>query len=100
MPLREPNMKIRHVTYTKDNGEKSNRLVAVVAEPKDNYLCYDITDFSTEEAKMFRHYLESIEVYREETFAEFEVITGKKISTLWRSFKPGGIEWEVDDDTV
>ena len=93
-------MKIRRMTYTKDNGEVSDRLVAVVAEPKDNYLCYDISDFTHEEITMFHHYLESVEVYREETLKEFEDITGKKVSSLWRSFKPGGIEWIEDNDII
>ena len=86
------------MTYTKDNGEVSNRLIVVVAEPKDNYLCYDISNFTDEEIRMFQHYLDSIDQYREETFAEFEDITGKKISSLWRSFKPGGITWDERDD--
>ena len=90
-------MKIRRMTYTKDNGDISNRIVAVVAEPKDNYLAYDISDFSEEEIKMFTHYLESVDTYREETLKEFEDITGKKISNLWRSFKPGGVKWKDND---
>lgn len=93
-------MKIRRMTYTKDNGEVSNRLVIVVAEPKDNYLTYDISDFTDEEIKMIRHYLTSIDEYREETLKEFEDITGKKISSLWRSFKPGGVEWDEKDDFI
>lgn len=100
MPSRELNMKIRRMTYTKDNGEVSNRLVVVVSEPKENYLTYDISDFTDEEIRMFRHYLDSIENFREETFLEFEDITGKKISSLWRSFKPGGVEWDEKDDFI
>lgn len=93
-------MKIKRMTYTKDNGEVSNRLVVVVAEPKDNFLTYDISDFTDEELRMFEHYLESIDEYRQETFNEFEDITGRKISSLWRSFKPGGIEWDERDDFI
>jgi NADH:ubiquinone oxidoreductase subunit D len=86
--------------YTKDNGERSNRLVAVVAEPKDNYLCYDVSSFSQKELEMFKHYLNSIDTYREETLKEFEDVTGIKISSLWRSFKPGGVEWDEKDDFI
>ncbi len=91
-------MKIKRMVYTKDNGERSHRLVAIVSEPKENYLTYDLSEFTSEEIMMFKHYMESVDNYREETFAEFEDVTGKKISSLWRSFKPGGIEWiEVND---
>lgn len=93
-------MKIKRMTYTKANGDVSHRTVAVIAEPKDNYLCLDISDFTDEEVKMFEHYLSAIEVYREETYNEFEDITGKKISDLWRSFKPEGVEWEVRNDII
>jgi hypothetical protein len=81
------------MTYTKANGEVSDRLVAIVSEPKENYLTYDISDFSEAETRMFKHYLDSIEQYRGDTLTEFEDVTGKKISSLWRSFKPEGIEW-------
>ena len=83
--------------YTKADGEVSYRLVGVVSEPRENYLTYDLSDFTSEEVMMLRHYVDSIENFREETLKEFEDITGHKISTLWRSFKPEGIEWIEDD---
>ena len=90
-------MKIKQMTYTKDSGEVSHRRIVIVAEPKENYLAYDVTGFSDEHLKMFKYYMESIETYREETLKEFEDVTGVKISSLWRSFKPGGIEWVEDN---
>ena len=98
MPSRELNMKIKRMVYTKDSGEVSKRRVVVVSEPRENYLTYDISDFSDNHVEMFQHYLESIEAYREETLKEFEDITKIKVSSLWRSFKPGGIEWIEDSD--
>lgn len=89
-------MKIKHMKYTKADGEVSHRLVGVVSEPRENYLTYDLSDFTGEEVTMLRHYVDSIENFKEETLKEFEDITGHKISTLWRSFKPGGIEWIED----
>lgn len=93
-------MKIKRMQYTKDNGEVSNRLVVVVAEPKDNYLCYDISNFKDDEIRMLEHFLEAIEEYRNDTLLEFEDVTGIKINTLWRSFKPTGIEWDHKDDFI
>ena len=93
-------MKIKRMTYTKDNGEVSNRLVIVVSEPREHYLTYDISDFTDEEIRMINHYLDSINEYREETLKEFEDITGKKIASLWRTFKAKGIQWDERDDFI
>ena len=38
--------------------------------------------------------LEEVEIYRNETMAEFEAVSDVKINSLWRSFKPGGIDWK------
>ena len=87
-------MKIRHMMYTKDTtGETSYRLVVVVAEPRENYLCYDVTDFSEEDLNRLEEVLDEAVEYREDALRSFEYVTGKKINKLWRSFKPGGIEW-------
>ena len=86
-------MKLRRFTYTKDNGDISERIVIVVLEPRENYLVYDVSSFTEKELETFQNYLESVEVYRDETLQEFEQKTGKKVSTLWRSFKPRGITW-------
>ena len=91
-------MKIKRMVYTKDNGDMSNRIVVIVSEPREHYLTYDISSFTEQEIAMFEHYLKSIEDFRAETFAEFEDITGKKVNALWRSFKPGGIEWVEGND--
>lgn len=92
------NMKIKRMTYTKDNGEVSRRAVIVISAPRDNYLCYDITNIGEKERKILEHYLDSIDVYRDETFEELKSITGIRQNALWRSFKPEGIEWEKDND--
>lgn len=91
-------MKIRKMVYTKDSGDISLRRIVIVSEPRENYLTYDISDFTSEQTAMFKHYLESIDAYREETLKEFQDVTGIKISGLWRSFKPGGIEWVEEND--
>ena len=88
------------MTYTKDSGEVSERDVVVVSAPRENYLCYDITNLDDNERTILKHYLDSIEVYREETFEELKSITGIRLNALWRSFKPGGIEWGHEDDTL
>ena len=91
-------MKIKHMKYTKDSGKVSERDVLIVSAPRDNYLCYDVTSLDENERIILKHYLDSIEVYRDETFEELKSITGIRQSNLWRSFKPGGIEWEIEDE--
>jgi hypothetical protein len=91
-------MKIKRMVYTKDNGDISTREVIVVSAPRENYLVYDVTKLSEDQVKILLHYLNSIEEYREETFAELASVTGIRQNALWRSFKPGGIEWETEDE--
>ena len=90
--------KIKSMTYTKDNGEVSERDIIVVSAPRDNYLCYDVTELSKEERAVLAHYLHSIDGFIEETFAELTSITGIRREKLWRSFKPGGIQWKEFDE--
>jgi uncharacterized membrane protein YvbJ len=90
--------KIKRMTYTKDNGDVSEREVIVVSAPKENYLVYDVSKLNDEERKFLLHYLDSIDAYRDETFAELTSVTGIRQTSLWRSFKPGGIEWEQEDE--
>jgi len=85
---------VRNFTYRKDNGETSKRSGVVVSTPRDTTLMYDVSKFDENQARLFTSLLETIENYRDETLAEFEAITGIKINSLWRSFKPGGIDWE------
>lgn len=91
-------MKIKSMTYTKESGEVSNRDVIIVSAPRENYLCYDVTKLDDKERGMLIHYLDSIEAYRDETFAELKSVTGIRQNALWRSFKPGGIEWDKEND--
>jgi hypothetical protein len=86
--------KVKRFTYTKDSGETSNRLAIVVSKPRKNYLMYDVTDLNYDEIEYFRSMLAEIEGYRTQAELDFEKVTGKKVPTFWRSFKPEGIEWE------
>ena len=90
-------MKIKSMVYTKENGEESNRDIIVVSAPRDNYLVYDVTKLNEKEREILLHYLDSIESYRDETFAELTSVTGIRQNALWRSFKPEGIKWITED---
>ena len=85
---------IRYMTYTKDSGEVSQRKVIEVSKPRDNYLVYDVTKLTEDETAYFEKILQELEEDRNEAFGEFEAVTGIKINSLWRSFKPGGIDWK------
>ena len=86
-------MKIRRFTYTKENKDVTNRYVVVISEPKENFLVYDMSDLTEDQIDYFLEAIQKSEDYREEALKEFEDVTGIKVNSLWRSFKPGGIEW-------
>jgi hypothetical protein len=84
---------IKQMSYTKANGDISDREVIVVSAPKVNYLVYDVSKLSATDREILVDMLAELDTYRDEAFAEFEKLTGIKQSSLWRSFKPEGIEW-------
>ena len=89
---------IKRMTYTKDNGEASTSDVIVVSAPRENYLVYDVSKLDEKLQGWLIKYLEEIEQYREDTFAELTSLTGIRQSNLWRSFKPEGIEWDKGNE--
>lgn len=90
--------KTRRMYYTKASGEKSMRDIIIVSRPRDNFLCYDVSNLTEDQLKYLEAALAEIEVYRTECMNEFEDVTGIKQNALWRSFKPEGIEWETEDE--
>ena len=88
------------MTYTKDSGDVSQRAVIVVARPRDNYLMYDVSKLSDEAVEALVNAVKMAEEYRDNCIADFELVTGIKQASLWRSFKPGGVEWETEDDEI
>ena len=88
------NLKIKSMGYTKDNGDFSRRRVIVVSEPKENYLMYDVSKLTDSELEYLTEALTEIEQTRTDCLQEFEDVTKIKLNRLWRSFKPGGINWE------
>lgn len=86
-------MKIKNFTYTKDSGEVSERTVLVIAEPKTNYLMYDVSKLEPEDIEALRDIFDNVEEIRDELLRDFEDNTGIKLNSLWRSFKPEGIAW-------
>ena len=93
-------MKIRHMVYTKNNGDTTQRVVAVISEPRENYLTLDLSKLTSDEIMYLKKLEDSVVDFREECYTEFEEVTGHKISSLWRSFKPEGIEWVTENDEV
>ena len=91
---------IRTMKYTKANGEASTRQVIVVSNPKENYLMYDVSKLTEKELQVLQEALKQTEEFRDNAIADFELLTGIKQASLWRTFKPEGIEWEQEDDTV
>lgn len=91
---------IRTMRYTKDSGEVSTRQVVVVSNPRSNYLVYDVSNLSEKELEILQDALNQSEEFRNNAIADFELLTGIKQSSLWRSFKPEGIEWITEDDSI
>ena len=84
---------ISYVRYTKINGEESDRDIIVVSNPRENYLVYDVSKMSEVDRNLLLDVLKQIEEFRDNAIADFELLTEIKQSSLWRSFKPGGIDW-------
>lgn len=91
-------MKIRRMTYTKDSGDRSDRIIAVMSEPRQNLLAWDLTSLNPFDIDILHDTILEIETYRQECYRDFEDKTGIKLDSLWRSFKPEGIEWTTEDD--
>lgn len=85
---------IREFTYTKDNGEVSERKTIVISSPRQNYLVYDVTNLSREDLFTLNEALALADECRENCLKDFELLTKIKVASLWRSFKPEGIEWK------
>jgi len=85
---------LRYMTYTKADGDISERNVIVVSRPRKTFLVYDTTKLSNEEVNILLKCLDIIEEQRDNAMKDFELLTGLKQGSLWRSFKPEGIEWD------
>ena len=85
---------VKSFTYTKDNGDVSERTAIVISQPRQNYLVYDVSKLTQDQIFNLLEALDEIDECRNHVIKIFEDMTGIKESTLWRSFKPDGIEWK------
>jgi len=90
-------LKIKGFTYTKDSGEQSHRLAAIMSEPYPHYRMLDLSELSVEEVSLVRSVLEEIDDFRQARMDDLSDMLGQNVNYLWRSFKKEGIEWEQDD---
>ena len=88
----------KYMTYTKANGDRTLRQVLVVSPPRGNYLVYDVTNLSDRNIDTLRDCMTEADTKRDTVMKTFEVLTGIKEESLWRSFKPEGIEWDNEDE--
>ncbi len=87
-------METKRFTYTKDNGEVSERNAIIMAKPRTNYLVLDISKTDPQAYDDLINTFEEVEDYKQERIQVWEKFWGLKFNDLWRSFKPEGIEWE------
>ena len=78
-------VKYREFTYTKTNGEVSERKVLVIANPSKNYLCLDVENLTPDEVIYLQKHLHELN-------GEKSMLL-HKLDTHYKSFKPEGIEW-------
>lgn len=78
-------IKYKKFTYTKTNGEVSERKVLLIAKPSKNYLCLDVENLTNEEVLYLQEELKRFDESRQILINEFD--------TQYKSFKPEGIEW-------
>ncbi len=79
---------IKTMRYTKNNGEASTRQVLVITRPRKTYLTYDVSNLSEKALEVLLKAHEQIEEFRTNAMLDFELLTGIKQASLWRSFKP------------
>ena len=91
-------MNIKYVHYTKANGDRSLRQIIVVSPPRENYLVYDVTKLSDEHIDVLVLAITEADTHRDNAMKDFELLTGIKQNSLWRSFKSEGIEWDDNGD--
>lgn len=90
--------KIQNISYIKANGDFTRRQVIVVSKPNPNYLTLDVSNLSETDQVLLTEYLVEMDNARNEVIAEFDLMTGNSYRSLWRSFKPEGIEWEKESE--
>ena len=83
--------KYREFTYTKDNGEVSNRRCIMLRPPQKNWLALDVSSLAPDEVQRVLNAIKDWESQRDEIFE------GLGLSNCWRSFKPTNIEWSDEE---
>lgn len=78
-------IEVRNFTYTKDNGETSERTALVISKPQKNYLTLEVNEMSPEEIKDLQTQLQKINEFRDEVIS--------KSKAKWKAFKPEGVSW-------
>lgn len=80
---------IKDFTYTKENGDVSDRVVVLLSQPSNNMLGIDITHLDEEESDNF------IEEFKELKLAqraqEAELLDKHDLKHNYRSFKLSGV---------
>lgn len=89
-------MKLKRFFYTKNSGDESDRNCLVVSNPRQNYLMLDVSNLTPEQVDELCNIFDTIEDEKSELLQGWEEEHGVSINSLWRSFKPEGIEWQDD----
>lgn len=89
-------MKIASFTYRKSNGDVSERVAAILAEPRVNVLAIDITELDEVAQAEFGLELAALNLRRE---AELEYLLKRyDVTNNFRSFKPERMTNVVEDE--
>lgn len=72
-------------TYTKDNGDVSERVAIVLAKPSQNYLVLDISSVPPSELAYISEQLEAYELAKKNMLKSFG------LDKYVKSFKPAGM---------
>lgn len=89
--FKNQNYIVTPVTYTKDNGETSDRDIIVISEPIDQYKALDVTDLTVEQ----RHTLQAILKEHKAGLEGFlSTIPTADHKPRWKNFKQAGLQFK------
>ena len=77
--------------YTKENGDRSDRLCITINKPSDNYLMVDLSDLDTDEMDAVEQRVAAFLAERN------DLIKKHKLNTYVKSFKKGRMSGIIDD---
>jgi hypothetical protein len=82
--MKKHDYEIQYATYTRDNGEVSDRVIIILSEPSNYIMALDLTKIDKADQTKVREFL----LTQKQELQTF--LTG--IKAEWKQFKPAGLK--------